>query len=204
VKNAKTKAILIGFTAVSLVVCFHLLSRSNIPMHAGRPVSVWFQELCSGVYGGNMAKAGGFDAAFAAFSQMAPDAVPYLTSELHYDRFGIRQGVIRFLRRNSITKPYTKNLIFPLDRRCYAAVALRQMGPRAEAAIPSLLEAWAHDAPNVKASAVSALDSILHGTFLSGGSQKEWREHESAIIEEAGRRYPAVAHELGIGSSRIR
>jgi hypothetical protein len=50
---------------------------------------------------------------------------------------------------------------------------------------------------------VGALDSILHGRFTSGASQNEWRRHESEVIEEAGRRCPEVAHELGIRPHQI-
>ena len=187
-KKVKIRYVLVGVVAVTLVGCLFVLSLPKNPNHAGRPVSAWFQDLCSGVFGGTP-KANGFDSAYAAFSQMEPDAVPYLTRQLRYDRLGIRQASIRLLRRYSITKPLTTDMIWPPERRSYAAVALRQMGPRAEAAIPALLETWSHDAPDVKQNAVSALESILHGRCTSGASATRWRELESAVLAEAGVRY---------------
>jgi hypothetical protein len=196
--SSRLKTVLTGATAVALVGCFLLFTRTNVPYHAGRPVSAWFDELCSGVFGGTP-KAGGFDSAYAAFSQMKPDAVPYLTKQLRYDRSGIRQKILAFLRRHSIANRFATDFIWPPERRSYAAVALRQMGPSAEAAIPALLETWAHDAPDVKVNAVSALESILHGGSTDGASQGQWRTLESAVIADAARRYPRVAVELGIG-----
>jgi hypothetical protein len=196
-KRIKLKSVVVGVACVILAGYFLLFNSPKDPNHAGRPVSAWFQDLYSGVFGGT-AKAKGFAAGYAAFSQMEPEAVPYLTKQLRYDRSGIRQKTIVFLRRYSITKPLTRDMIWPPDWRSYAAVALRQMGKRAEAAIPALLETWAHDAPDVKLSAVSALEAILHGSFTGGASSTDSRKIEAAIIAEAGRRYPKVAAELGI------
>lgn len=70
-KRAKLKLVLIGLTAIILAGCFLFLSGPNDPNHAGRPVSKWFRDLCSGVFGGTP-KARGFDLAFAAFSEMEP------------------------------------------------------------------------------------------------------------------------------------
>jgi HEAT repeat protein len=135
---------------------------------------------------------------------MEPNAVPYLTQQLHYDRSGVRQKLLAYLRRHAVTSRFTANLIWPPERRSYAAVALRQMGPKAEAAIPALLETWAHDTSDVKLSAVSALESILRGRYADSASQAEWRRLESDVITEAARRYPRVAEELGIGPNRVR
>ena len=78
------------------------------------------------------------------------------------------------------------------------------MGPKAEAAIPALLETWAHDTSDVKMSAVAALESILRGRQTDGASQAEWRRLESDVVTEAARRYPGVANELGIDPKRVR
>jgi hypothetical protein len=169
----------------------------HIPDHAGRPVSAWFRDLCSGVWGGTP-RAERFPSAYRAFSEMEPNVVPYLIGQLKYDRSGVRQKVIGYFRHYSVTRRLTTGFIWPTDRRSYAAVALRQMGPKAEAAIPELLESWAHDAPSVKVNAISALESVLYDRFTESGSQAEWRKIESAVIAEASRRCPEAALKLGL------
>src|SRR5688572_13410969 len=161
----RSKVLLAAAAAFLLIVLIGLrLNRTKDPVHAGRPVSAWFADLCSGVFGGTP-KAKAFEPAYTEFTRMGPEAIPYLTSQLRYDRLGIRQKVIDRLRQYPATKRFGRRLIGPLERRCYAAVALRQMGPKAEAAIPALLESWAHDGPEVKLNVATALESILHGTF---------------------------------------
>ena len=106
--------------------------------------------------------------------------------------------VINYLRQHEVSRPLVADLIWPTERRNYAAVALRQMGSNAESAIPALLETWAHDVPEVKLNAVSAMESILRGRSTDGASQTEWKELESGVVAEAARRYPRVAVKLGI------
>src|SRR5262245_3447316 len=192
----KSKAVLIGATGFTLAICFLLLSRPSIPEHAGRPVSAWFKDLCSGVYGGTP-KASEFVAAYAAFAQVESDAIPYLTQQLRYDRSGLRQKLIGHLRQYAVSRRFAVNQMWPTERRNYAAVALRQMGPKAEAAIPALLEAWAKDVPEVKLNAVAALESILRGKYTGSAS-------ESDVIAEAAGRYPKLAEDLGINPKRVR
>ena len=199
----KSKAILIGATGLSLAIGFFLLRGPDIPDHAGRPVSVWFEDLCSGVYGGTP-KASGFAAAYAAFSQMESNAIPYLTQQLRFDRYGLRQMIIGQLRQYAVCKPLTDILMWPTERRNYAAVALREMGPKAEAAIPALLEAWVNDATEVKVNAVAALESILGREPSDGLSQSEWKKVESDVIAEAVGRYPKIAEDLGISRKSVR
>lgn len=198
--NATRKSGLLAIAALILIGSFLLLSPPAVPSHAGRPVSAWFQDLCSGVFGGTP-KAKGSASAYAAFTQVRADAVPYLTKQLKYDRSGIRLKIVQFLRQYSVTKRFAMD-IGPPERRSYAAVALRRMGPKAEAAIPALLETWAHDSPDVKVSAVSALESILFDRTTESATQDQWRKLESAVITEACRRYPKVAVELGIGAGQ--
>ena len=72
------------------------------------------------------------------------------------------------------------------------------MGPKAEAAIPALLEAWAHDTPEVKINAVSALQSILRDGHTDGATPAEWQKLEASVVTEAARRYPKLAEQLGL------
>ena len=197
----KNKSFQLSVVATVVVGGFLILLNRTIPNHAGRPVSAWFQDLYSGVYGGTP-KAEKFESAYTEFTRMETNVIPYLTKQLQYDRSGVRLEIVKILRRWSATKPFTANLTWPPEHRSYAAVALRQMGPRAEAAIPALLEAWANDAPEVKVNAVSALESILRGQNTDGASPAEWKKLESDVVTEAARRYPSVAEELGIGLER--
>ena len=160
-------------------------------------MSRWFSDLCSGVYGGSP-KAKGFGAAYAAFAEMGPEAVPYLAAQLQFDRSQFRETLLLFLRDNSLTQPLTVNAILPSEHRNYAAVALRRMGSGAESAIPAFLDTWAHGSMELRVNVVAALESILFGRSTDGASPAEWRAIEAAAINEAVRRYPAVAAELRI------
>lgn len=203
--TCKSKAVLAGTAALTLIAIISWLSRPSVPdpMHAGRRVSAWYGDLCTGVFIGPR-RASGWDASYAAFTNMQPDAVPYLTHQLRYDRSGLRQRVVAFLSRHALTKPLAKRIIWPLERRNYAAVALRQMGPKAESAIPDLMEAWANDGSEMKPNAVSALESIMLGHTTDGSSQAQWQALESSVIAEAARRYPKVAEELGIAAASVK
>lgn len=172
------------------------------PTHAGRRVSVWYGDLCTGVFVGT-GRASGWAVSYAAFTNMPSEAVPFLVDQLLYDRSGIRQKLIAYSRRFTVTGRLTANIIWPPECRNYAAVALRQMGPRAESAIPALLEAWVHDGPEMRVNAVSALESILRGHTTGGTMQDEQQMLESSVISEASRRYPAVAKELGISPEAL-
>lgn len=195
--EAKSIWALIGAGALLLTACLTLLRGPSVPDHRGKPINVLYRDLCSGVYGGTP-KASSFADAYAAFAEIESNAVPYLTQQLVYDRYGVRQMVINYLRQHEVSRPLVADLIWPTERRNYAAVALRQMGSNAESAIPALLETWAHDVPEVKLNAVSALESILRGRSTDGASQTEWKELESGVVAEAARRYPRVAEKLGI------
>jgi hypothetical protein len=200
----KAKSILALMGAITLGSAAYLLGfrRPSVPDYAGQPVSAWFEGLCSGVYGGSP-KANRFSDSYAAFAEMEADAVPYLTQQLRYDKSGIRQKLIGHLRQYAVSRRFATNLIWPTERRNYATVALRRMGPKAEAAIPALLEAWATDAPEVKVNAVSALESILRGQYTDVASPAEWKRMESDVVTETARRYPSVAAGLGIGCDRV-
>lgn len=58
----------ISVATVTVACGFLLPSASNIPTHAAQPVSAWFQDLCSGVFGGPP-KTNGFKLGHAAFAE---------------------------------------------------------------------------------------------------------------------------------------
>ena len=167
------------------------------PIYAGRRVSAWFDDLCATGFG-TAQQARRHAASYAAFTNMAPDAVPFLADQLLYDRSGIRMKLTFYTLRYTLNEHLVTNILWPEDRRCYAAAALRRMGPQAEAAIPALLEAWAHDGQNMRVASVWALESIMRGHYTDWLSPFEHEMLESSVIAEAARRYPAVAKELGI------
>ena len=197
----KFKTIWIVGTGLILAVSF-LLSSTNIPEHAGRPVRAWFEELCSGVWVPS-AKGSGFDAAYAEFSQVESNAIPYLTQQLRYDRTGFRQKIMFHLRQYAVSKSLADNLIWPVERRNYAAVALRRMGPKAVAAIPALIEACENDLPEVKLNAVAALESILGRQPSEGLRPAEWKEVETNVIAEAVQFYRKFAEGLDVDRKAI-
>lgn len=197
-KSPRRKALAVGAIIGLLFVGVGLTVPANVPAYAGRPVNAWLEDLCSGIgVDDGLWKKRRFDSAYHAFTRMESDAVPYLTKQLQYDRSGVRQKALKLLLSLRVTQPYAINVLSPEQRRVWAAVALRQMGSNAEKAIPSLLESWAHDTMDVKRSAVSALEGILHGNFTRCNTITEWNNLETAIIAEASRRYPRVTVDLG-------
>ena len=123
-----------------------------------------------------------------------------LHQRLQYDRFGFRESIILQVRKVAPLKRFTKTFILPTERRGYAAVALRQMGPQARTAIPALLEAWANDNSKVKINAVSALEAILGHKPSDGLGAADWASLEKKIISEAAQEYPKEATRLGISA----
>ena len=100
--------------------------------------------------------------------------VPYLTQMLQYDRSGYREKLLLQVRKVRLGKKLTKNIILPTERRSYAAVALRQMSPKARTTIPTLLEAWVNDNSKVKINALSALEAILGHKPSDGLRSADW------------------------------
>jgi hypothetical protein len=198
----KSKTVLIAAIGAILAVCFYGLTFPRIPSHAGRPINAWFADLCSGVYAGTP-KASEFEAAYAAFAQMGSNAVPYLTKQLHYDRSGFQEKLIGLMRGHAVSRQFAANLILPTEHRSFAAVALRQMGTNAEAAIPALLDACAYDTQAVRINAVSALEAILRGKHTAYAASTEWLKLESDVIAAATRRHPKLVEELGITTARV-
>jgi hypothetical protein len=170
------------------------------PVFQGKRVSIWFQELC--FFGVFESRSNGkqFEEVYDAFSRMGPEAVPYLTQKLRYLRYEPTDKVFLWIKRNRLMRPYTKGIILPSSKRAYAAVALRRMGSSAESAVPALLEAWKHDNPEVKASCVAAMASILYGKPPLGMTLSEWNALESKVIADAAREFPDAARAQGISS----
>jgi len=131
---------------------------------------------------------------------MNSDAVPYLVRQLKYDRSGGIESILRRLQTMKMTYPYVKSIVRPTRRRSYAALALRQMGPSATAAVPALLEAWARDKTEVKGSAAAALGAILYEKFPEETYLRDFNAFESMVVADAARRCPDVASALGISA----
>jgi len=187
-------------TVILLVtLAFLCLTRSHVPnpQFEGRPVSAWFNDLCSGVFGGT-ARGAGFANAYSAFTRMNSDVVPYLTNQLRFGRSGYTENVLLRLKRLSLTAPVVNSVILPSSRRAYAATALRQMGGAAASAVPALLEAWKHDQPDVAVGAVAALGAILYGKAPDGMMLPEWKAFEAQVVSDAAKRCPEFARTLGI------
>lgn len=188
-------AVIVGASIfLVLGVCFFFCPRG--PYYAGRPVSAWFDDLCrySGIPNNR------FDAAYEAFTKMDSNAVPYLVSQLKYDRSGVIQRMLLLSRRSPILANFATGLIFPSTQRSYAALALGRMGPKAVSAVPALLETWVQDKTGAKDGALGALHSILFDEAGKPYSPSEQKELEAKVIAEAIRRYPVEVAKLGIKS----
>jgi hypothetical protein len=168
------------------------------PNFEGKKVSLWFNDLCTGVFVGPR-RSPDFGAALKAFARMRPDAVPYLTHQLRFGRSGHLEKALLSLRKLNLTAPLFRNIILPSSRRMYAATALREMGASAEAAVPALLDAWNHDdGPNVKTGCVAALGAIFYGTAPKDMVLGDWKVYESKVIAEASRRFPAAVSRFSV------
>lgn len=184
--------------AALLVSGLVIYRREAIPVHAGRPVNLWFDDLCTGGFGGKLkAKAKPWAAAYVTFQDMDPSVVPYLCQQLRYDRSGFREMALTKLRGFSLTKGWVAGVVRPSERRGYAATALRRMGPKAVAAVPALLEVLVREKNvDVKVGAVVALESILHGKVTDGLRPDQFHALEAELIAEALRRHPELATRL--------
>lgn len=187
-----------GIVGVSIFLvlgsCFIFYPRG--PYYAGRPVSAWFDDLCIGYSGGMPSKR--FDAAYEAFTKMDSDVVPYLIAQLNYDRSGFIERMFVFSMRIPLVADISKRMVSPSGHRSYAAVALGRMGPKAESAVPALLERWIHDNTSMNGEALVALHSILIGKVVSPYSPENEKLLEAKVMAEAIRRYPREAAKLGI------
>lgn len=193
-KNPGRHAILPGLIGAGLLVVLFLywFGGAPNPVHSGKPVGRWFDDLCTGVWSGSP-KGAPFDAAYLEFSRMDSDAVPYLVSRLRYDRSGILEKCLMLVRKTSFGRDLTADVVLPADRRTYAIVALRQMRTRAESAVPALLEAWRQDNAEVRLNAIFALETILFGKVTIHANPQESAKLESDVLAEVARRYPALA-----------
>lgn len=177
-----------AFALVSFLVLRARIHQPPDPVYSGHPVSYWFGHLCSGVYGGTP-RAAAFPAAYAEFSRMDSQAVPYLVWKFRSDPAGFKQRTIVFLKQFRWLAPVTDWLVIPSVVRSYAAVALRQMGPRAESALPALLMVYAKEADaDVRLNAITALAAIMGFSPPEDGSPAVWTEFEKHIVAEAERR----------------
>src|SRR5262249_48758606 len=122
----------------------------------------------------------------------------YLTAELRYLRSERLEQAFRWAMRRPMIRPFLQNMVGPTEKRMYAAVALRQIGPPAADAIPALLEAWKHDCPEVQLNCLHAMASILYGAATDGMSLAEAKVFKAKVVSEAAQRYPTVARDLQI------
>jgi hypothetical protein len=140
----------------------------------------------------------GFDLAYEAFTKMDSEMIPYLIGQLRYDRSGVIEKVLLLQRRIPIFAGFSKKIVIPTEHRSYAAVALGRMGPKAETAVPALLERWVHDNTSVKSNALASLYSILFNEELGPYSPEKQKLIEEKVISEAARRFHDAAAKLGI------
>lgn len=183
--------------AASLMLLWIALPHVPNPRFEGRPVSFWFDDLCTGVFPGPR-QASSFPKAFDAFTRMGPGAVPYLTNRLRYGRSGQVEKALLKMRSISFIAPLVKNVILPSTRRAYAATALRQMGPSAEGALPALLEAWKNDPDaSLKPGAIAAMVAILYGVPPADMPMSDWQGLEAKVLVDAARKCPEAARGLG-------
>ncbi|HTL18394.1 MAG TPA: hypothetical protein VL793_14255 [Patescibacteria group bacterium] len=194
------KRVQVGIAAVLVIISATAVwrfLREPEPTFQGKPVSFWYESLCTGVFVGTQ-RAPNFDKAYEGFRKMGPEMVPYLTSRLRYDRSGYREKVIRISRKIPFLKGLAKRMILPTERRCYAAVALRQMGPSAKAAIPDLMEVYVNDSPRVGLNAIAALGAILDTKLPEGQNMRQLADVKNQILAQAAQLCPRTAAQLGL------
>lgn len=199
----------VGLAAALLAALMLVLSMAvpgvPDPVHQGKRVSVWFDQLCTGVFIGPRRMDVG--EAYEAFHQMGPEAVPYLVSRLDLDQSGRVEKALLWLRKYRVTAPLVNDVILPSSKRRYAQTALGAMGGSAVTAMPALLKNWTRESPSDRANCTAAIASILNALEPSPElqlkpvmMQAEALRFETAVIAEAVRRYPEVATTLQIGS----
>jgi hypothetical protein len=129
---------------------------------------------------------------------MGPEMVPFLTRKLRYDRSGYLEKTIIVCKKVPFLNLVAKRMILPTERRCYAALALRRLGPSAVTAIPDLMEACVKDSFRVRLNAVAALGAILNDKIPEGLSPPQFKTVESRVLSQAAQLYPGDATQLGI------
>ena len=200
--TGKTRSLSIAFLvlgALSVAVLIIIARLPPNPVFRGKRISVWHRELCYGVYGGRSKHDDElFVESYNAFGLMGTNAVPYLAAELRYLRSQRVEEVFRCAQRQPIIRPLLRSAVGPTERRCYAAVALRQIGPRAADAIPALLETWKNDCPEVRLNCIYALASIMYGAAPAGMPLAEGKAFKERVIIDAAKRYPVLARDLMI------
>jgi hypothetical protein len=199
----------VGLTAALLAALMLVLSMAvpgvPDPVHQGKRVSVWFDQLCTGVFTGPRRKDVG--EAYEAFHHMGPEAVPYLVGRLDMDPSGRIEKTLLWLRRYPITEWMVKGVILPSSKRHYAQTALGAMGGSAVKAMPALLKNWTRESPSERANCTATIASIMYALDPSPDlqpkqvrMQAEAQQFERLVIAEAARRYPDAAKALRIGN----
>lgn len=133
---------------------------------------------------------------------MGADAVAYLRTQINY--YGPRSRTTDFLSRYSIYIGMT-NMYDSYTRSFLARVALKYIGPKAEAAVPELLGVWAYgrslfDMRDCEFLNILTLKAILDVPQIDAIATQS-STFVPSVIGEAARRYPKVAEELGIPSA---
>src|SRR5689334_4786695 len=82
----RTVLLVVGIVVIAASLCVPILQRLREPVYQGRRVSAWFDDLCAGVFPGHDVSS--WDAAYAAFSRMDSNAVPFLVKQVRYDQGG--------------------------------------------------------------------------------------------------------------------
>jgi hypothetical protein len=153
------------------------------PRFEGKRISVWFDELCTGVWSGSP-EGERFGKAYEAFGRMDnPRVVAFLVGKVGFDRAGLMQKVIEAGLNQPLTAEAFKRIVLPEERRAYAAVALGVMGKQARGAVPELLRNYEKElSQKVRINLITALAAILGIPHEMQYTALEWREHEKKVL----------------------
>lgn len=202
--HAQTRRRRIRVTALLTVVVVGLsiipsfwkvISGPPDPVYSGHPVSWWFRQLSSGT-NGEPPLGTGFAVAYEAFARMDSDAVPYLTRQLASDPSGTRTRAIDFLRRYPRLRPLISHLSYPPEVRESATLALRRMGPRAESALPVLLDVWGRDQFDNRLEALLTITAVLGEQFPKRFTESQFEAFQERLLAEAVRRAQRLGYEV--------
>lgn len=165
------------------------------PVYSGHRVSWWFRQLSSGT-NGEPPLGTGFAVAYEAFARMDSDAVPFLTRQLASDPSGTRTRAINFLRRYPRLRPLIGHLSYPPEVREFASLALRRMGPRAESALPVLLDVWGRDQFDNRHEALLTVAAVLGEQSPKRYTRSQFEAFQERLLAEAVRRAQRLGYEV--------